>query len=114
MKLHELHVDQFRARFISQRETIARRFPTVARNFVSAANPAGSEHDRFRPKNSEPAALAFVTKGADDTPTILEQRKNRGLHTNLEALVNAVRLGRSNHFQTSAVAAARRGGLSGT
>src|SRR4029450_1169680 len=36
MKLHELHVDQFRASVISQRVAVAGVFPTVARDFVSA------------------------------------------------------------------------------
>src|SRR5437868_13920395 len=108
MKLNKLHIDQFRARFVAERETVAGRFPTVTCDFVSTANSAGGEYDRFCSKNSESAALAFVTKGSDDPFTIFEQRKNRMLHVHLDALVHAVVLEGANHFQPGAVAHVRQ------
>src|SRR5438876_4066740 len=65
MKLHKLHVDQFRARFVGKRVTIASIFPTVARDLVGAPDPTGGKHDCFGPKNFEAAALALVTERAD-------------------------------------------------
>ena len=70
MKLYELHVDQFRARFVSERMAIAGILPTVARNLVGAADTARREHDCFRAKNFESTALALVTECAHNTIAI--------------------------------------------
>src|ERR1700686_899190 len=104
MKLDELHVDQFRTRFIGEGETVAGRFPTVARDLVGAAQPAGRKHDRFGPKDFETAALTLVAKRADDAPALFQQGEDCVLHINLDALMNAVILQRANHFQTRAIA----------
>ena len=108
MKLNKLHIDQFRACFVAERETIAGRFPTVTRDFVSTANSAGGEHDRFRSKNSESAALPFVAKGADDPFTIFEERKNGVFHVNLNPLMHTMVLQRPNHFEPGPIADVRK------
>ena len=74
MKLDEFHVDQFRARVISERMTVAGALPAVARDLVGPAQPAGSEHHRLRSKNPKPPALAIVAKRADHTRSVLQQR----------------------------------------
>ena len=62
MELDELHVDQLRAGVVGERMAVAGVFPTVARDLVGSPDAAGGEHDRFRAKNFEPAALAIVTE----------------------------------------------------
>ena len=90
MELNKLHVDQFRAGLISERMTVAGIFPTVARDLVGATDSAGREHDGLGAKNLEAAAFAFVSKCADDTLTIFEQRENRVFHVNLDPLMNSM------------------------
>ena len=65
MKLDKLHVDQLRAGVIGERMAVAGAIPTVARDLVGLANPAGREDDRFRAKNFESAALTIVSEGAN-------------------------------------------------
>src|SRR4030088_2325942 len=79
-------------------------FPAVARDFVSAPNSTSREDDCFCAKNSEAAALALVTKRANDAVTIFQQGKNGVLHVNLDALVDAVILQRADHFQPGPIA----------
>ena len=107
MKLDELHVDQLRAGVIGERMPVAGVFPTVARDLVGLADSAGREHDRFRAKNFESAALAIVAERADDAVAIFQERQNRVLHVHVDALVNAVILQRADHFQTGAIADVR-------
>jgi hypothetical protein len=59
-------------------------------------------------KNFESAALALVTKRANDAIAIFQQRKNRVFHVNIDALMNAVILECANHFQPGAVANVRK------
>src|ERR1700730_2903222 len=87
--------------------SVAGIFPTVARDFVGAANAASREHDRFGAKNSEATTLAFVTTRADNAVAIFEHRKNGVLHVNLDALMNAVVLQRADHLQAGAIADVR-------
>src|ERR1700724_1276696 len=84
--------------------SVAGIFPTVARDFVSASNSTSREHNRFSPKDSKAAAYALVTKSADDTVTIFQQRKDSVLHVNLDPLVNTVVLQGADHLQSSAIA----------
>src|SRR6202022_660123 len=73
MKLNEFHVDQFRPRFVSERVTIACVLPTVARNFVGAADASGREHDCLGAKDFKSPSLALITKGAHDGIAVFEQ-----------------------------------------
>ena len=108
MKLNELHVDQLRAGVVGERMTVAGAIPTVARDLVRFADAAGGEDDRFRAKNFEPAAFAIVTKRADDSFAILQQREDANLHVHIDPLMNAVILQRANHFQAGAIAHVRQ------
>src|SRR6202040_1361278 len=78
--------------------------PTVTRDFVGAANPAGRKHDRFRTKNSEAASLSLVTKRTNNAVAVFQQRENRVLHVNLDALMDAVVLQGADHFEAGAIA----------
>src|SRR5581483_1167162 len=73
MKLYKLHVDQFCACRVGQRVTVAGVFPTVARNLIGPANPAGSENHRLPAENLEASSFAFVTKCAHHTIAIFEK-----------------------------------------
>src|SRR5260370_2806876 len=88
--------------------SVAGVLPTVACDFVGAANAAGGEHDPFGAKNFEATAFTFVTKCAHDAIAIFEQRKNRVLHVNLDALMDAMILECANHFEPGAVADVRK------
>src|SRR5580704_19411657 len=83
--------------------SVAGVLPTVAGDFVRAANPAGREHDRFRAENFESTALPFVTKCADGAIAVFQDRQDGVLHVDLDAAVHAVVLQRANHFQTGAI-----------
>src|SRR5438105_8927821 len=88
MKLDKLHVDQFRARVIRQRMSVAGVFPAVAGNFVGASNSAGGEYDCFRPENFEATALAFIAKSANRAISI--DRKSTRLNSSHEWISYAV------------------------
>src|SRR5439155_21100524 len=103
MKLDKLHVDQFRARVIRQRMSVAGVFPAVAGNFVGASNSAGGEYDCFRSENFEATALAFIAKSANRAISIFQDRQDRVFHVHVDAAVHTVILQRSNHLQTGAV-----------
>src|SRR4029077_21107688 len=104
MKLHELHVNQFRAGMICQRLPVARVFPGVAGDFIGATNAAGGEHDGFRLENLETSTLAVVAERSNNSVAVLEQRDDRVLHVDFDALMDAVVLERANQFQAGAVA----------
>ena len=104
MKLHELHVNQFRAGMIGQRLAVAGVFPGVAGDFIGATNAAGGQHDGFRLENLESSALAVVAERADNAVAVLEQRDDRVLHVDFDALMDAVVLQRADQFQAGAVA----------
>src|SRR5439155_5172067 len=112
MKLDKLHVDQFCARFVGQDNTVAGGFPTVARYFIGATNSSCCEHDRFRAKNFKATAFAIVTKCADRSVTILQDRQDRVLHMDVDTLMNPVILQRTNHFQTGAISNVRESRIS--
>src|SRR5437588_10251219 len=83
--------------------SVAGVLPAVACNFVGAANAASREHDCIGTKNFEATTLALVTKRAHDAIAIFQQRKNRVFHINLDALMHAVILQGTNHFEPGAI-----------
>ena len=74
MKLHELHVNQFRAGMICQRLPVAGVFPGVAGDFIGATNAAGGEHDGFRLENLETSTRRGSCRTLNNTVAALEQR----------------------------------------
>ena len=104
MELHELHVHQVGAGVIRERLAVAGVLPAVARDFVRAADAAGSEHNRFRTEQYEPSALTLVRERAHDTSGVGEQREHRALHVHVDALVHPVVLQRSDHLETCPIA----------
>src|SRR5436309_5191666 len=111
MKLDEFHVDQFCARVVGERVAVASVFPTIARDFVGAADATGREHDRFGTENLEASALALIAESADYTVAIFQQGKNRMFHVHIDSLMNPVILKRTDHFQASAIADMRETGI---
>src|SRR6266516_3859652 len=81
-------------------------FPTVARDFVGAADATGREHDRFGAENLE--ALALIAESADYAVAIFQQGKNRMFHVHIDSLMNPVILKRADHFQAGAIANVRK------
>src|SRR5262245_52404553 len=71
MKLNEFHIDEFRACFVRKRVSISSVFPTIAGDFVRAADPTSGQYYRFRPENLETPSLAFVTKRANHAISVL-------------------------------------------
>src|SRR5208282_2370741 len=87
VKLHELHVNQFRAAMVRQRLAVARVFPGVAGDSIGATNPAGGKHNGFRPENLESSTLTLVAERANNTvAALLEQGDDRVFHVNFDAL----------------------------
>ena len=70
--------------------TVAGIFPTIAGDFVGAADSAGREHNGLGAKNFESPALAFVSKCTDDTITIFKEGENGVFHVNLDPLVHSM------------------------
>ena len=83
--------------------SITGAIPTVARDLIRLANSACGEHDRFRSKNFEPAALAIIAECANDPFPVLQQRDDANLHVHIDSLVDAVVLQRPNHFEPGAI-----------
>src|SRR6266436_8727822 len=83
-------------------------FPTVARDFVSAADATGREYDRVRAENLEASALALIAESADYAVAIFQQGKNRMFHVHIDSLMNPVILKRADHFQAGAIANVRK------
>ena len=104
MKLHELHVDQFRARVVGQSDTIAGAFPTVAGDLVGPSETTRREHHRLGLEHLEAPPLPLIRQRADDTRAIFEQRHHRVLHVNVNALMNAMVLQRADQLQSRAIA----------
>ena len=104
MELDELHVHQVGAGVVGERVAVAGVFPAVARDLVGAADAAGRQHDRLRPKQLEAPALALVAERADDAVAVLEQPDDRALHVHVDPLVDAVILQRADHLEAGAVA----------
>src|SRR4029077_15245924 len=64
MKLHELHIHKRSPRVIRERVPVAGVFPTVAGDFVGAANSASRQHDRLGAEHMESPAFAIIPKCA--------------------------------------------------
>ena len=90
---------------------VARSFPTITRDFESAANPASRKYNRFGFENAKTPVFALVPKTADNAVAVLEQRDHRDLHVNLDPLVNPVVLKCPDHFQPSSIADMRKTGI---
>jgi hypothetical protein len=108
VELHELHIDQRRARPVRQGMAVAGAFPAIARYPERFADAAGRKHNRLGVKDLEIAALAVVRYGAHDALPILEQLNDRRLHVDVNAEVDRAILQRSNHLQARAVAYVRQ------
>ena len=61
----------------------------------------------LRAEDAEAAALAVVAERARDAAAVLEQRDDRALHVDVDALVDAVVLQRADHLEAGAVADVR-------
>ena len=84
MKLHELHVNQFRAGMIRQRLAVTGIFPRVAGDFIRATNAAGGEHDGFCLEDLELSPLAVVAESSSNAVAVFEQRDDRVLHVDFD------------------------------
>src|SRR2546427_471470 len=104
MELHELHVHQIRTGVICKGLTITRVFPAVAGDLVGAAHSSCGNDDGSGMKKKKAAALPVVAESSDDTICVLEQRDDRALHVNIDPLMYAVILKRSDHFEAGAIA----------
>jgi hypothetical protein len=104
MKLHKLHVNQFRAGMIRERLPVAGVFPGVAGDSISATNAAGGKHNGFRLEDLESSAFAVVAERPNDAVAVFEQRDDRVFHVDFDTLMDAVVLERANQFQARAVA----------
>jgi hypothetical protein len=69
-----------------------------------AADAAGGQHDSAGLEQLEAAALALVTERAGDAVAILQERQDRALHVDIDALVNAMVLQGADHLETRTVA----------
>ena len=107
MELDELHVHQLGAGVVGERVAVAGVFPAVAGDLVGAADAAGRQHDRLGVEHLEAAALAVVAERAGDAAAVLEQRDDRALHVDVDALMDAVVLQRADHLEAGAVADVR-------
>src|SRR5574337_1238144 len=77
--------------------------PTVTRDFIGLANPAGRKHNRFGAEKVKPPALAIIAKRAADPIILLEQGENADLHVHIDSAMDAVILQGADHFQTGAI-----------
>ena len=90
---------------------VASVFPTIAGDFVGAANATSREDDCFGAENLEASALALIPESADYSVAIFQQGKNRMFHVDLDSLMNPVILKRADHFQAGAIADMRETGI---
>lgn len=89
VELHELHVQQGRAREQGQRVAVARVLPGVGRGLEGLADPARREDDRRGLQHEEAAGLAFVAEGPRDPlpvggAAVLQDPGDRALLEDLE------------------------------
>src|SRR5262249_21667333 len=104
MELHELHVHQIRAGVVRECMTIARVFPTVARDLIRSADTPCGEHDCLYFEQQEPSALTIVAKRSNAAVLIFQKADDGAFHVDVDALMNAVILKRTDHFQARAIA----------
>ena len=108
MELHKLHVHQRGARVISQRVPVARIFPAIAGDLVSASDAARGKHHGFGPKEQKAASFALVAESAGDAAIVFQQGQDGALHVDFHAEVNTVILQRADHFEAGAIAHMRQ------
>ena len=111
MKLHELHVEQFGAGAVGEREPVAGVFPTVAGDLVRAADAAGGEDDGLGLPQDEVALFAIVAEGAGDAAAIHQQAEDGAFHVHFHAGVDAVILQGADHLEAGAVADVGQAGI---
>ena len=104
MKLDELHLLQFGAGLVRQRQPIARVLPAIAGDLECAPNPAGGHHHRLSLPQMEVALFPVVPAGARNAPRVHQQAEHGALHVDLHAAVNAVVLQGADHLQAGAIA----------
>ena len=104
MELDKFHVDQLGSGVVRKCVAVARAFPAVARDLVRTADAAGRENDSLCLEDAKTSVFAFVGETADDAVAVFEQRHDRDLHIDLDALMDAVVLKRADQFETGAVA----------
>src|ERR1051326_5317469 len=100
MKLNEFHIDEFRASLISKRVSISGVFPAVAGDFVRPPNPTSREHDCFGTEDLEAPSLTFITKRANHSFSLFQERQNGVLHVDINSLMHAVILQRPDRKST--------------
>ncbi len=104
MELNEFHVHELGAGFIGKGHAVAGVFPGVGSNAPGFANAAGSDDDRFCPENDEAAVLAPVRKRTGNAAVSRQKPSDGAFHVDVNTLLNATVLQRSNHFEAGAVA----------
>src|SRR6266478_4473115 len=85
--------------------------PTIAGDFVGAADATGREDDCFGAENLEASALALIAESADYAVAIFQQGKNRIFHVDINSLMNPVILKCADHFQAGTIADMRKTGI---
>ena len=104
MELDKLHVEQLRARVISQRHAVAGVLPRVRSHAIRFADAAGSHHHGFCFEHDKAALLAPVAECADNALAVSEQADDGALHEDVKAHLHAAILQRADHLQAGAVA----------
>src|SRR3954466_7637681 len=112
MELDELHVHQFSAGLIRECVAVTSTFPTVARDFVGTAGPAGCKNDRSRAEHLEPSAFTLVPHDSRRASAARQQPDDGEFHVDVDAAVHAVILQRADHFETGAIPDMRKPGIS--
>ena len=103
MELHELHVDELGPCLEGEGVAVPGVLPGVRRDLERLADAAAGEHHRLGAEHDEAAVLAPVGKRTNDTAAVDEEARDRALHEDLEALVDAVVLKRADHLEPRAV-----------
>jgi len=104
VELDELHVDQLRSGVVGQRVSVPGILPAVAGNAEGSPDASGGHDHSLGLEYAEAPSLAIVGEGSDHPPVTFEERRHRLLHVEVDALVDAVILQRTNQFETGSVA----------
>src|SRR5882724_9642300 len=104
MELHELHVHELRAGFVSKGHAVAGVLPGIGSDAPGFADAARGDDDGLGFENDEAAGLAPVGEGAGNAATVGQQARDGALHVNVNALLDAAVLQRSNDLEARAVA----------
>src|SRR6185503_20232518 len=84
--------------------TVAGILPTITRDLKRATDSTGREYHRFGVKHAEASALAIVPECPHAAARIGQERQQRRLHLEIDALMNSMILQGADHFQASAIA----------